>query len=112
MKPLIKCFAALLLTLLIPNGLIIGFFMYWVATYYWEVGRVELLITNQDVFLILIGQQTFFVSIYSLVWAAFIYPRISSWLRFWKTLSQTRPSQTGTVEKDQPIQQSQPDQSV
>ena len=107
-KPFIK-FCAAFSTLIIPNGLIIGFFMYWVATYYWEAGSVELLITNQDVFVTLIGLQALFASFYSLLWSVFISPRIGYWLYFWKPFSKSDPSESD--QNAQPLQPSQPDET-
>lgn len=82
-KPFLKLVTASA-TLVIPNALFIGFWMYRVATYYLEAGSIDFIITSPRVFLQLVAWQTGLVSLYSLLWAALVYPRIRLWIVFWK----------------------------
>ena len=77
-KPVVKVIAALA-TLVIPNGLIIGFLLRRVATYYIEAGSLDFVITNTRVFVQLVAWQAGLVSLYSFLWAILIYPRIRAW---------------------------------
>jgi hypothetical protein len=75
-------------TLIIPNGLIIGFLMHRVATYYFEAGSLDFVITNSRVFFSLVGWQALLVSLYSFFWTLFVYPRVRRWFVSEKSNSQ------------------------
>ena len=77
-KPFVKVVTAVA-TLVVPNALIIGFLLRWVATYYFEAGSLDFLITNSRVFLQLVAWQAGLVSLYSFLWAIFVYPWIRTW---------------------------------
>jgi hypothetical protein len=77
-RPLLKIVVAPA-TLVLPNAFIIGFLMHKVATYYFEAGSLEFVITNSRVFFSLVGWQALLVSLYSFLWALFVYPRVRRW---------------------------------
>lgn len=83
LRPLLKVVVAAA-TLILPNALIIGFLMHRVATYYFEAGSLDFVITNTRVFLTLIAWQTGLVSLYSFLWTILVYPRIRSWFIPWR----------------------------
>lgn len=66
-------------SLIVPNLLIIGFLTHKVATYYFEAGSLEFVITNSRVFYSLVGWQALLVSLYSFLWTLFVYPRVRRW---------------------------------
>jgi hypothetical protein len=78
MKPFLK-FTIASATLVLPNAFMIGFPYYSLARFYWEIGSIDYIITNQIVFVGLITLQTVLVSLYSLLWGVFLYPRVRAW---------------------------------
>jgi len=67
-------------SLVLPNALIVGFLLYRVAIYYFEAGSLDLIVTNSNLFISLVAIQAFLVSLYSFLWAIFVYPRIRKWV--------------------------------
>lgn len=86
-RPILRVVIALA-TLIIPNGLIVGFLMHRISTYYFDAGSLDLVITNSRVFLSLVGWQTLLVSLYSLLWTILVYPRVRRWFISEKSDSQ------------------------
>jgi hypothetical protein len=78
-KPILK-FMIVAITLVVPNGLIIGFLLYRVALFYWEIRRVDFIITNQAVFIQLVALQTVLVSLYSYLWFILFFSKLRDWL--------------------------------
>lgn len=85
-KPLAKLVTATA-SMAVPNGFFIGFWTFNVASYYFEMGRVDYLVTSPTVFWQLLAWQTALVSIYSFLWAILLYPKIRTWFVFWKRSS-------------------------
>jgi len=65
--PLLKS-VAILLTLVVPNGVIVWIFIYWIAE------QLTSVIKNIDVFLFMVVSLTLVISIYSLFWGLWLYP--------------------------------------
>jgi hypothetical protein len=85
-KPITKLVVATA-SLLIPNGFLIGFLTFNVASYYFEAGSVDYIVTNPAVFWQLLAWQTALVSLYSFLWAILLYPKLKTWFVFWKQAS-------------------------
>ena len=77
-------------TLISPNGLIIGFFLFCVAAYYQEAGSLDYMISNERVFLQLIALQAVAVSLYSFLWSTFIDPRMRKLISRWRSEAQKK----------------------
>jgi len=69
MKPALK-FVAISLTLIIPNGIIVWYFVFRIAEDWTPIIR------NRDIFLSVVAWLTVFVSAYSLLWGMWLYPVI------------------------------------
>ena len=80
LKPALKLVLAAA-SLVLPNALIVGLLLYRVAIYYFEAGSLDLIVTNSVLFVCLVGAQACAVSLYSFLWAIFVYPRIRIWIR-------------------------------
>lgn len=104
-KPSVKVVVAPA-TLVIPNGFIIGFLMYRIAIYYFEAGSLEFVITNSRVFVQLVGAQACLVSLYSFIWAIFIYPRIRTWF------ISDKPSSGTQAKNNEPLKSKQNGETV
>lgn len=105
-KPLVK-FVTALASLIIPHLFIIGAMIYWVATYYWEAGRLDLIITNQRVFITLVILLALPISMYSLLWCFLLLPKIRHWFSIWRSDHQQPPGGNGErSRRDQPLQKS------
>lgn len=79
LKPLLKI-VVFVLSLALPNGLIIGLLFRHVAFFYWKKNSLEFMVANPTVFLQLIILQTVLVSVYSFLWAIFLYPKLRTYL--------------------------------
>lgn len=82
LKPLAK-FLVAVATLVAPIGLVIGFWTFKLARYYYESGSVDY-VPNATVFWRLLAWQTVLVSIYSFVWTTWFYPKLRAWFVFWR----------------------------
>ncbi len=80
LKPRMKLVLAAA-SLVLPNALIVGLLLYRVAIYYFKAGSLDLIVTNSVLFVCLVGAQACAVSLYSFLWAIFVYPRIRIWIR-------------------------------
>ena len=78
-------------TLMIPNGFMVGFVMYKVAMYYWEIRSLDYIITNPVVFVVLVVSQTVLASLYSFVWGILLYPKMQPWVYPRKSKAQQSP---------------------
>jgi hypothetical protein len=76
-EPLAKRLGVLLLTLVVPDALIIGGLTRWVALYYYEAGGLEYILTRPPVFIQLAALQAVAVFAFSYAWMILFYP----WLR-------------------------------
>ena len=85
-KPLVKLLIAIA-SIVVPNGLFIGFWTFYIGNYYFQIGMADYLVTNPAVFWQLLAWQTGLVSIYSFLWAIFLYPKIKGYFVFWKKSS-------------------------
>lgn len=68
-KPVLK-FVAIALTLILPNGIIVWYFIFRIAEDWAPI------ISNSDVFLPVVAWLTISVSVYSLFWGMWLYPTI------------------------------------
>jgi hypothetical protein len=68
-----------LLTLFVPNGLVLWLCTYRVALYYYVGGSPDYLVTRPEVLIQLAALQAVLVSAYSVFWSAVIYP-VLRWL--------------------------------
>lgn len=76
-SPLARGLGLFLLTLIIPDGLIIGGLTYWVALKYYEGGSLEYILTRPAVYVQLAALQAVAVFVFSYVWMLLFQP----WLR-------------------------------
>jgi hypothetical protein len=83
LQPLVKLLGATA-SLVMPIAVFIGYWTFNVASYYFESGNVDYIVTNPAVFWRLLAWQTTLVSIYSFLWTILLYPRIKTWFVFWK----------------------------
>ena len=86
LKPLVKLFIAIA-SIVIPNGLFIGFWTFYIGDYYYQMGMADYIVTNPAVFWQLLAWQTALVSIYSFLWAIFLFPKVKAWFVFRKKSS-------------------------
>ena len=82
LKPLAKLTVATA-SLAVPIGFVIGFWTFKLANYYYESGSVDY-VPDAVVFWKLLAWQTTLVSIYSLLWTIWLYPKIRAWFVLWK----------------------------
>ncbi|HEX8138349.1 MAG TPA: hypothetical protein VF544_12225 [Pyrinomonadaceae bacterium] len=76
--------------LIVPNGVIIGGALFWVATEYQAAGNLDYMITNKRVFLQLVALQAVAVSLYSFLWSTFIAPRMRNLINRWRSKTQQK----------------------
>lgn len=79
LKPAMK-FLLAAASLVLPNALIVGLLTHQVALYYFDAGSLDLIVTDRSLFLSLVGAQACLVSLYSFLWAIFVYPRMRQWI--------------------------------